>query len=267
MHYGGDMEVKTILKFNGKDNIWICGVCDCENPDTLSKCMVCGGKKKTYIPQEKLICELTYEGVEHTDAKGHSCINVRKVAIAVLIAVILAGAILIGVNQYTESNYSRDYQLACKMIDDGNYETAVELLTELPLTYADTANKYKEAKYNLAYEYLNSDRYEEASEMFLDESCYEIPEGTENIGNHSLDGTRLKALIIPGTIKQINRFAGDEDALKTVFYRGTEEDWNSITFDRWFDRPEYTPALKTAEKKFEYNGVPAVSGVMRNCFL
>lgn len=98
------------------------------------------------------------------------------------------------------------------------------------------------------------------------ESCYEIPEGTEIIETRSLSYTRLRSLIIPATMKQINNFANDEDALKTVFYRGTEEDWNDITFDRWFDRPEYNPALKNAEKVFEYNGVPAVSGVMRNCF-
>lgn len=168
MHYGGDMEVKTILKFNGKDNIWICGVCDCENPDALSKCMVCGSSREIYIPREKLICDMPYASETYSDSKKHSNINMRAVAIAVLIAIVLAGAALIGVNQYTESNYSRDYKLACELIDDGNYETAVELLSKLPSSYADTANKYKEAKYNLAYEYLNSDRYEEASEMFLE---------------------------------------------------------------------------------------------------
>ena len=91
------------------------------------------------------------------------------------------------------------------------------------------------------------------------ESCYEVPEGTEIISYDSLDESRLKAVIIPGTITKIERFAMEDGALKTVLYKGTEDDW-------YWMLSSHNTALDNAQKVFEYDGALTVSGKMSNCF-
>lgn len=61
---------------------------------------------------------------------------------------------------------------------------------------------------------------------------YEIPYGVNTIKDNAFDGSNLKSIKIPKSIKSINFYAfNDCTSLTDVYYKGSKEDWKKI--DIW----------------------------------
>lgn len=77
-----------------------------------------------------------------------------------------------------------------------------------------------------------------------------IPEGVESVGEGAFQYcTSLKKIVIPEGVKEIGNFAFHKcDELTTVYYRGSEEQWDSITIGL------YNDALTEDKIKYNYPG-------------
>lgn len=77
-----------------------------------------------------------------------------------------------------------------------------------------------------------------------------IPEGVESVGEGAFQYcTSLKKIVIPEGVKEIGNFAFHKcDELTTVYYRGSKEQWDSITIGL------YNDALTEDKIKYNYPG-------------
>ena len=66
----------------------------------------------------------------------------------------------------------------------------------------------------------------------------ESPEGATYLGYGLLTGSSIESIVIPSTMEWIMPTALDSDALKAIYFRGTEEQFTAYTYEE-IDTPIY----------------------------